>query len=295
MIQAAESVCTVGDRDHWLAARRAGIGSSDAPIIVLGQAFGRSRTDLWMHKLGLEQRSDDDGHARLEWGHRLEQLAREEFERATGQEVIPALHMYRSRERPWQLATPDGFVVDAHGKVEALVEIKTTTHLAFWTDEEDGVPPYVKIQLHHQGLVMGVTTMYAVVLGGGFDGIQFYYRPVEWNAELASEILAAETEFYRCMEEGTPPEPGVSDGPALTLLYREVDEGEVIALPGEFVELDERLVAIKDERKQLDREVERLQNKIKSALGTAEAGRLPNGVQWIWAKHGKGRRLRRKS
>jgi hypothetical protein len=58
--------------------------------------------------------------------------------------------------------------------------------------------------------------------------------------------------------------------------------GEVVALPGIAIDWDTELMALKEQRKELDERIGLLENQIINAIGPATAGVLPNGTVWSY-------------
>src|SRR4029450_9487114 len=102
-------------RDGWLAHRKAGVGSSDAPV-VLGASPYLSELALWAVKTGQVQ-DEPQELERMRWGRLLEPLIRGEYELRTGREVLypGPWTTLRSRTRPWMLASVDGLLIHDPG------------------------------------------------------------------------------------------------------------------------------------------------------------------------------------
>jgi putative phage-type endonuclease len=100
---------------EWLAARKEGIGSSDASA-VLGLNPWTSAYEVWAEKLGLLPA--DPGNNATELGHLLEPVIADRWSRQTGIPVRRA-GLMRSKARPWQQAS-----VDRLAACGGLVEIK---------------------------------------------------------------------------------------------------------------------------------------------------------------------------
>jgi predicted phage-related endonuclease len=64
--------------------------------------------------------------------------------------------MWRSREMPWLVCTPDAFAVDLATKTVWLVDAKLTGErsLPYWSD---GIPANYRCQLEHSAMVLGVS------------------------------------------------------------------------------------------------------------------------------------------
>lgn len=135
------------DRDTWLAARRAGIGSSDIATL-LGVNDYQSEYELWLDKMGRGSQDQTEAMRRGNW---LEPHLAEHFAQRTGLPVRRC-GLVRHRELPMLLATPDRLVVDG-----GCVEIKTMGSYAKVRDEwrGGGIAKTAYVQGQHQLLVTG--------------------------------------------------------------------------------------------------------------------------------------------
>lgn len=270
-----EIVCDSTDREAWLAARRAGIGSSDAPG-VLGISPFTSPLSVYADKLGLML--DREATEAMKWGTRLEPLIIEEFGQETGRKVARASQLIRSTERPWQLATLDA-EQEALGRANTgALEIKATGFRAGdWTE---GVPRHVYAQVQHQLDVTGYDWGSVAVL---MFGCRMLWSDVERDDAFIEKMRAAELDFWNRVQAREPvaPDGSASCAEALRVLYPH-DTGEVVALPGDLIGLDAEREALKAEMKSSEHRVAYLDAEIKAALGSASVGELANGVSYTY-------------
>lgn len=129
----AELVCPSTDRQAWLEARRSGVTATDIVRLLHGSPW-----ELYQEKTGALP--EWEGNARTRLGTFLESYAMGLWAAETGMSTLAA-GLYRSAERPWQLATPDWLTPD-----EDPLELKT------WADADrrswdDGPPPKVRVQV----------------------------------------------------------------------------------------------------------------------------------------------------
>jgi putative phage-type endonuclease len=190
---------TYSTRDEWLAARRSGIGGSDAAA-VLGLSRWRSPLDVYLDKTG--EGGDPEDTPAMYWGRRLERVILEAYVEQTGLAVdapVGVYRMLRSTERPWQLYSPDGMASDR------LIEIKTARTSEGWGEPgSDEVPDAYAIQVQHGMAVAGLPRCDVAVLIGGSD---FRIYTVERDAALIAHLIAAEAAFWRRVERRDPPPP----------------------------------------------------------------------------------------
>ncbi|MGP3917633.1 YqaJ viral recombinase family nuclease [Nonomuraea sp. 10N515B] len=189
-------------REEWLAARRRGIGGSDA-LAVLGLSPYGSRYSVWAEKRGL-LRPKDDNEA-MYWGRKLEPILAEEFTERTG---IPTqtCGLLQHVERAWQLASVDRLSAD-----DGIVEIKTTSAYKAADWDEEQVADAAEAQLQHYFAVTGKEHGYAVVLIGGQ---RLEIRHVHRDERLIKVMVEAEAELWQMVLDGTAP---AMDGSAASL------------------------------------------------------------------------------
>jgi putative phage-type endonuclease len=186
-------------RDEWLAARRTGIGGSDAAA-VLGLSRWRSPLDVFIDKIG--EGGDTEDTPAMYWGRRLERIILDAYVEQTGVSVdapVGVYRMLRSSERPWQLYSPDALAADR------LVEIKTARTAEGWGEPgSDEVPDEYAVQVQHGMAVTGLPRCDVAVLIGGSD---FRVYTVERDDQLITHLIAAEAAFWRRVELRDPPPP----------------------------------------------------------------------------------------
>lgn len=179
---------------EWLAKRREGIGSSDAPIIA-GESG--SVVELWAEKSGLiEREAPDEDTARLfEWGHRLEPVVAQWYADTTGRALRRVNRMLVHPKIPWAFASLDRVTIGE----KRIVEVKTTRR--GW-DAGEPVPGRVQAQVQHQLWVAGYDVADVAVLTGGSEP-KVYEIPRD-DAFIA-DLAFLETEFWGWVTSGTRP------------------------------------------------------------------------------------------
>ena len=176
--------------DAWLAMRKTGIGSSDAPIIA-GEVG--SVVELWAEKSGLVERTEpDEPTAELfEWGHRLEPVIADWYADTTGRQLKRVNRMLVHPEVPWAFASLDR--VTAKGE-KRIVEIKTTR----WGWEAgETIPGRVQAQVQHQLWVTGYDVADVSVLTGGSQPRVY---EIARDDTFIDNLRFLETEFWAFSE-----------------------------------------------------------------------------------------------
>jgi putative phage-type endonuclease len=136
---------------EWLAARRGGVTATDI-VAILGLSSYDSAYSLYWRKTG--QVSDTEDNDRFRLGRYLESYIAQRWCDATGLEAARGA-LYRSVERPWQMATLDAEVGAPDTGTAGVLECKS------WADAdqiswEAGPPAAVRAQVLWQMDVMDV-------------------------------------------------------------------------------------------------------------------------------------------
>lgn len=258
--------------EEWLEYRRTGIGGSDASV-VCGVSRYKSPVELWMEKTG-QLPSQEAGEAAY-WGNLLESLVREEFTKRTGISVTKPSALYQSEEHPFMLANVDGLCEDpAHGP--CIFEAKTAS--AYKAGEwEDSIPDEYMIQIQHYMAVIGYQGAYIAVLIGGNA---FRWKFVERDEELIAMLISLEEDFWRHVQNGTPPALDGSEASAKFLAERfpdSVPQSE-IALPDKAAELLQQYDLSCEVLKLATEQKQEAENQLKQMLGDHETGTSGNRV-----------------
>ena len=117
------------------------------------------------------------------------------------------------------------------------------------------------------------------VIDGRVGGNALRWFDIERDEPFIKAMMAAEEAFWAMVRDGEMPEPDGSEqsGEALRAMFPR-DSGAEIELPSEFIEIDERLLDLKEQRKSLDRRIEGLEQAIKAAMGDAATARCGAAV-----------------
>jgi putative phage-type endonuclease len=157
---------------EWLALRRTKITATDAPVIMRASEY-ETPAQLWRRKLSGEERPETEA---MRQGRELEQGLREWASDWLCVPFEPAVLV--SEERPWQMASLDGFAV-VEGKPMTL-EIKTTNRSDLLCPRSareflDSLPRSWLFQVLHQRDVIGMDPLvpsYLVLARRGDGGTE---------------------------------------------------------------------------------------------------------------------------
>jgi putative phage-type endonuclease len=253
-------------RAEWLAARRMGLGGSDAAA-VCGLDDWRSPFAVWLEKTGMFDDSDDAGEA-ADWGRLLEPVIADEIARREDVDVTPVGWMLGHPRHHFMLANLDRVVIDPRrGDDAGVLEIKSTSpfNAADW---RDGIPVRAMCQIQHYLAVTGLRwAMCAALIGGQ----RLVTHAVEADDELIASIVEIESSFWQHVLDREPPAPDGSRATAdlLGRLY-DVDPDRVIAV--DRSDIEPALAALQFARSRQDdaeNDRRRAEGEIKVVMGGA--------------------------
>ena len=249
-------------RSEWLQQRRKSIGGSDAAGII-GLSKWSSPYKVWADKTGRLPDTEDTEPLRL--GRDLEAYVAQRFTEATGKKVRRWQAMLYNPDYPFAHADIDRWVIGEN----AGLECKTTSTLD--TKQFKGVefPEKYYAQCVHYMAVTGADRWYLAVLVFGRD---FYIYTLERDQAEIDALMAAERDFWPCVETDTPPAPDGAEATTdtLTTIYAEsMDTG--MELFGRETMLTE-YSRLKEQRKAIDSRIGEIENTIKNDMKEAERG-----------------------
>lgn len=208
------------NHDEWIAARKGGIGASDAAA-VLGWSHFKSNLQLWEEKTEAKEAFDISELPRVKYGKAAEPLIRENFKLYTADLYTvdySEFDMHINDEYPFIFATLDGVLTEKNGR-KGILEIKTAETIKAsdwdnWGDRktrEERLPDQYYIQVLHQFIATGFD--FAVVCAqirrkeGNFWRLTTIHRYIE-RSECEQDIehlLEEEKKFWECVKSGTKP------------------------------------------------------------------------------------------
>jgi putative phage-type endonuclease len=255
--------------DQFSAQRRGGVGGSDISAIA-GINPWKSALTLYYEKRG--ELPDTEESEAMYWGKRLESTIAEEAAQRLGLEIAEVPYILAHPEHDCHRAQIDRLILDSE-RGNGVLEVKNMGH---WSSQkvresegEDAIPDHyllqVQWQLHVTGLSWGV---FAALMGGS----EFRSYEVQRDDTLIAGLVKLADDFWRCVQNGTPPAADGSDSTTATLkqVYATPEQGKQITLSGEFdsviaerAELTRKISELSERKKELD-------NQIKLAMGDAE-------------------------
>jgi putative phage-type endonuclease len=241
------------NRDDWHAARRQGIGASDAPVVMRLSPW-KTPLQLYYEKRGEATKELAEPNEAMEWGLLLEEVIARVYAARTGNRVRRVNKILRDEKYPFVIANLDRVIV---GKPVG-VEIKTTRSDEEWGEEgTDEVPEHVITQCQHQMRVANLIEVDIPVLIAG-NNLRVYR--VKRNESFIASIVRAEMEFWDMVKAGQPPAP-VSEADA-RLRWRSAQPGSEVQATPEIAQYVVDLINLQYGTKQAEAQAEALKFRI---------------------------------
>ena len=268
------------ERNLFHERRNQGIGGSDAPIIC-GLAAWKSPMQLWAEKSGLIERESGAGMDTdwLDLGNFIEPFIVEKYQERTGFKVI---RQGRFRKHPmidFMQCHLDGKVIDPV-RGEGVWEAKFINPFMAgeWNEETGELPEKYRAQCQHNMAVTGYkfASIAALIFGKGLVVIE-----IERDEEYISALIETETEFWKHVQDKTPPEATGADSKFISKVYKQ-DETKTVMLPPALEILDDELQKLNEIVKHSNTRKDEIEATIKQGLGDGIYGILPNGVKFTW-------------
>jgi len=147
-------------KQKWLEGRQAGVGSSDSPVLALGEVFKKTPVDVYISKKRTVKPEDaeESDNPHLRRGKVYEPLAAALYEQQTGIKVY-APETDEERFGPYQVWDPDSpMFADFDGFCEDgwVLEIKSPMQRVADSFKASGIRDYYMIQSQHLAHVANV-------------------------------------------------------------------------------------------------------------------------------------------
>lgn len=262
-------------RQAWLADRMTALGASEIPSIF-NEGY-ESAYELWARKSGLIGRGDES--EQMEVGTLIQPVIVELLRRRTDMEIqeAPQSEFIRSESHPFIGCTPDARAFHESRSTPGVCEIKNVGHY-FAKDWDNGTPLKVQIQTQTQMFVLGYDWAVAAALVGG-NSLKYHF--IERDDKFIAWMLPHVTEFWRRIQEGdAPPVDGSERTRRVLYQMHPNDNGEIVLLPQDVGDLSTQADLLSAEIATREKELERIRNVIREAIGPNTFGVLPDGSGW---------------
>lgn len=239
------------NHEEWLAWRRQGIGSSDAPIIM-GVSPYSTPYQLWEEKLGRVK--PERNTFILDKGHRLEPMARALIEFELGQNFPPKLVVHESE--PWLRASLDGM-----SELGDIIEIK---YMGAEEHASGQIPERYLPQVQHQMVITGVAKVYFCSFNPDAE-TKLRIIEVPRDDKYLAEYLVKAAEFWNYVTEATPPPLGPKDS-------KRIRDNHLISLGNRYAEIDAEIKKLGEEQEGIKKQL--LESDKIASHPKVECGRL---------------------
>lgn len=262
------------DKLQWLKERQCGIGGSDVGAI-LGVNKYKTPFEVYLEKTEPITEVGEQSESAY-WGDQFEEVVAKEFEKRTGKKVRRDRKHYKHKEYSFMVANIDRKVVGEN----AILECKTANQYLANEWQDDEVPASYLLQVQHYLFVTGAEVGYIAVLIGGQ---KFVWKEVQRDEELIEVIIEAEKEFWKMVQDKTPPALDGSSAAEKYLKerYKEAEEDKSIELGFEYKDKIKTYLDMKVQLKNFETQVKELENQIKYEIGNAEYAHAP-GYSLSW-------------
>lgn len=253
---------------EWLRERQKGIGGSDVGAIM-GVNQHKTAFNIYLEKtepiIEVEKQSEA-----AYWGDQFEEVVAKEFEKRTGKKVRRDRRHFQNKDYPFMVANIDRRVVGE----DAILECKTANQYLAKEWESEEVPPSYLLQVQHYLAVTGASKGYIAVLIGGQ---KFIWKEIERDEELINIIIEAEKEFWKMVQDKTPPALDGSSAAEkwVNEKYKKVNEGETINLDSSWKELLNKRKELKEYKDSVDKQIKEIENQLKQNIKHAEYANAP--------------------
>lgn len=241
------------------------LGGSDAAG-VLGMSRWQTPLQVWAYKTGQVEKDDKDNLAMI-LGRRLEEVVSEMFTEETGLKVRRSNETIFHKDYPFLGANIDRAVV---GKQEGL-EVKTASgwKAKEWAGEE--IPQEYILQCVHYLAVTGWKRWHLAVLIGNED---FKIKVIERDEPVIKALIAKEVLFWTefVVTKIMPGTITARDSDVLYKLYPLATPDQTKQLSDEITGLIEQRNSSIQDVKQVEQNIDRIENEIKASLGESEYG-----------------------
>lgn len=247
--------------EQWLDLRRRGIGGSDAAAVCGLNPYVTPYT-LWADKTG--RLSAKEENEAMRQGHDLESYVASRFEEYSGKRVRRKNFLLQHDTYDFVTANIDREVVGE----KAGLECKTTSVLNLKKFKHGEYPDQYYVQCVHYLAVTGYEKWYLAVL---ILNQGFHVFEIKRDEEEIQALLEAERNFWESyvVPDLAPPVDGYkSTTESIHSVFSDA-AGECELTCGQTIK---KYLALKETRKGLDREIERLEQEIKTEMGENETG-----------------------
>lgn len=259
---------------EWLKERQCGIGGSDVGAI-LGVNKYKTPFEVYLEKTEPITEVGEQSESAY-WGDQFEEVVAKEFEKRTGKKVRRDRKHYKHKDYPFMVANIDRRVVGEN----AILECKTANQYLATEWQDDEIPASYLLQVQHYLFVTGAEVGYIAVLIGGQ---KFIWKEVQRDEELIQMIIESEKNFWKMVQDKTPPALDGSSAAEnyLKEKYKQAESEKSIELGFEYKDKIKAYFELKEQKDLLENQIKEIENQIKFELKDAEIGFI-SGYSISW-------------
>lgn len=256
---------------EWHELRKTGIGGSDIAALC-GVSPWTSPFALWAKKTG--KIDDASGTSEvMEWGNLLEPVIIERLSQHYGYNIKTDVGTWAHPKRPWQLANPDGLIMDDDTADWGILEIKTSRFEDGWGSvaedeigDASGVPVHYRTQVQWYMQTFDLSFAIVAVL---FGGSKLRRYRVEQDLFEQSVNLRKAIEMKQLIETDTQPQ---FDGALSTLETVRAIHPDIVDDEVELGDLWQHADMAFTAEKQATQHANEMKARVLDALGSAKRG-----------------------
>ena len=253
------------------------IGASEVPA-VLGLSPFCTPLQLWAVKTGEVEPDDLSDVEAVEWGTRLERIVSDKFAEKHDVKLIAKKTRYIHPEYSFISCELDNII----SGTDELVEIKTVNAFA-WKQWEnlDELPNHVVLQVMTQlGLSRRSKGWVACLCGGQ----KYIEKEITFDQELYDTIISRCVEFWKMVQDKTPPIAEANDSSFIVELFPTAGE-EIKAASQEMTDAIAMLQQTKAQIIDLEETKKSIEAKVKQVIGESGGIKTPEyTAKWINVK-----------
>lgn len=219
----------------WLQGRQSGVGSSDSPVLALGEVFGKTAVDLYISKketITIERLEAEGDNPNFRRGNTYEPLAIAMFEQQTGIKVYSPM-TDDERFETYQVSDPDSpLFADFDGFCEDgwVMEVKSPLQRVCDSFKSQGIREYYMVQSAHLAHCANVCRLpflpdpeewLGKIKGTRLvvyepENVQLQIVELPFDPDLNRVIVSNSKRFWReNVEPGVPPAPESYEQPVV--------------------------------------------------------------------------------
>lgn len=255
-----------------------GVGSSEIASVIGVNPY-QTALQLWEVKTGKAPFFEGNKFTRA--GHKLEPIVVEYFSEETGYDIDAGFEgdiTFFHKEHGHLLCTPDRFFGILGRK--GILECKSTQKRILDVRKEWNWISQLQYQLGICGLEFGAIAWLE-------RGLDFHYEIIEFDPVLFDALVGEATEFWNHVLNDTP--PPVQTSGDVQRLYKAVGDKSVEATKETYGAYN-RLVEVRKQLKELNKEKEQIEEQMKMVMRDAESIHYGDDILMTW-KESKSNRL----